>query len=314
MSKEIKVGLFGLVTILMGYFGFKYLKGLDLFSSANDYYMVYDNVEGLKRSNLVMFNGVVVGRVEDVTALVSPNVVLVRINVKRGIPLTSKSMGVLYDESLLGGKAIRIELQQGGKILEDQDTLKGSKEVSLATLLKERALPVVQNADSLISTLNRVVGQFKNTGKHLDNMLLAANQTIGKTGSAINETVSENRGNLKLLSANIQTLTADLVQTQRQLPVLLNKFSTIGDSLNALRVGTMLNKVDKAMGSLQQILKGIEQGQGTLGQLSKNDSLYRSLNQTMVDLDKLFVDLKLQPKRYVHFSLFGKKDKPQTKE
>lgn len=313
MKREFKVGLFGLVTILMGYFGFKYLKGQDLFSSANDYYMIYDNVDGLKRSNSVVFNGVTVGRVEEVTALVSPNVVLVRINVKRGIPLTSNSMGMLYDESLLGGKAIRIELKPGGKLLEDQDTLKGSKEVSLTTLLKERALPVVQNADSLIMTLNNVVSKFKNTGTNLDKMLLAANQTIGKTGSAINETVAENRGNLKQLSANIQTLTSDLVQTQKQLPAILGKFNTIGDSLNALRIGTMLNRVDKSVGSLQEILKGIEQGQGTLGQLSKNDSLYRSLNQTMVDLDKLFIDLKLQPKRYVHFSLFGRKETPAVK-
>ncbi len=314
MSKELKTGIFAVISIALGYFGFKYLKGLDLFSSANDYYMLYDNVEGLKRSNMVMFNGVAVGRVEDVKALIKPNLVLVRINVKRDIPLTSNSLGVLYDESLLGGKAIRIELQTGGKVLADQDTLKGTKEISLATLLKERALPVVQNADSLIITLNKVVGKFKNTGANLDKMMLTANETIGKTGNAINETVTENRANLKQLSANIQTLTADLIITQKQLPALLGKFNTLGDSLNSLRIGTMLNKVDKSVEALQGILKGINQGQGTLGQLAKNDSLYRTLNQTMSDLDKLFIDLKLQPKRYVHFSLFGKKDKDLKKE
>lgn len=314
MNKETKVGLLALISIIIGYFGFQFLKGLDIFSKTNNYYVFYPDVQGLKASNLVTLNGVAVGRVEQVIALPQQNRVQVLVNIKKEIPLSENTEAVLFDESLLGGKAIRLNLVAGKRSLAESDTLKGTKEVSLTDLLKEKALPLVKNADSLIITLNQVVGTFKGTATYLNKVLATTDQTLATTGSNLNGTIAENRIALKAALANVQTLTADLVQTQKMLTPILGKFNTLSDSLTTLRLGNTLNKVNQNLADLEKILASVEKGNGTLGKMAKDEALYRNLNNVASNLDRLLINFKQEPKRYVHFSLFGKKNTPPNEK
>jgi phospholipid/cholesterol/gamma-HCH transport system substrate-binding protein len=102
------------------------------------------------------------------------------------------------------------------------------------------------------------------------------------------------------------------VETEKQLKPLLTKFNTIADSLQAVKIGETLNSANKAVSSLQRIVSKLEKGQGTAGKLLMNDSLYVGLNKALLDLDKLLIDVRLQPKRYVNVSIFGKKDSGPT--
>ena len=297
-SNELKVGFLALLAFLILYFGFNFLKGNDVFSSARIYYVEYDNVDGLMVSNQVMVNGIEVGKVKKVE--IQPNKankILVTLRFSQDIVIPDKTVAVLSDGALLGGKIIRLRLEGKGNLPEDS-FLKGETEVGVTSLLKERAIPVIANADSLLVSFRQISTKFDNTGTYLNTLLKTSNETVSNINGSVNGIVADNRANVAQISANMKILSADLMETEKQLRPLLTKFNTVADSLQALRIGKTLREVDLAVVSLKKIVQGLERGEGTAGKLIKNDSLYLGLNKTLVDLDKLLLDFRLQPKRY----------------
>jgi len=170
-SNELKVGFLALITFLILYFGFNFLKGNDLFTSAKYYYVSYDHVDGLLPSNSVMLNGVEVGKVRSVEMQAgSNNRILVTLRVNSKLLLPKQSKAVLADGALLGGKIIRLDLAGTGS-LPDGAHLPGLVEQGLTTLLKERAIPVLSNADSLLISFRVISKKFENTGTQLNALL-----------------------------------------------------------------------------------------------------------------------------------------------
>jgi phospholipid/cholesterol/gamma-HCH transport system substrate-binding protein len=311
-SNELKVGFLALIAFLILYFGFNYLKGNDVFSSARVYYVEYENVDGLMVSNQVMVNGIEVGKVKKVELQpTKSNKILVTLQFSQAIVLPDKTVAVLSDGALLGGKIIRLRLEGKGN-LPEESFLKGETEVGVTSLLKERAIPVIANADSLLVSFRQISTKFDNTGTYLNTLLKTSNETVSNINGSVNGIVADNRANVAQISANMKILSADLMETEKQLRPLLTKFNTVADSLQALRIGKTLKEVDLAVVSLRKIVQGLEQGEGTAGKLIKNDSLYLGLNKTLVDLDKLLLDFRLQPKRYIGISVFGKKNTPPS--
>ena len=311
-SNELKVGFLALLAFLILYFGFNFLKGNDVFSSSRIYYVEYDNVDGLMVSNQVMVNGIEVGKVKKVE--IQPNKankILVTLRFSQDIVIPDKSVAVLSDGALLGGKIIRLRLEGKGNLAEDS-FLKGETEVGVTSLLKERAIPVIANADSLLVSFRQISDKFDNTGTYLNTLLKTSNEAVSNINGSVNGIVTDNRANIAQISANMKTLSADLMETEKQLRPLLTKFNTVADSLQALRIGKTLREVDLAVVSLKKIVQGLERGEGTAGKLIKNDSLYLGLNRTLIDLDKLLLDFRLQPKRYIGISVFGKKNTPPS--
>ena len=311
-SNELKVGFLALIAFLILYFGFNYLKGNDVFSSARVYYVEYENVDGLMVSNQVMINGIEVGKVKKVELQpTKSNKILVTLRFSQDIVLPDKTVAVLSDGALLGGKIIRLRLEGKGN-LPEESFLKGETEVGVTSLLKERAIPVIANADSLLVSFREISTKFDNTGTYLNTLLKTSNETVSNINGSVNGIVADNRANVAQISANMKILSADLMETEKQLRPLLTKFNTVADSLQALRIGKTLREVDLAVVSLKKIVQGLERGEGTAGKLIKNDSLYLGLNKTLVDLDKLLLDFRLQPKRYIGISVFGKKNTPPS--
>lgn len=306
ISQEVKVGLLAVVTLLMLFFGFNFLKGSDFFSSNHKYTIIYDNIDGLTASNPVQINGLTVGQIRNIKILQDQNnKLLVTIEVKSGIRVTKGSRAVLADDGLLGGKLIRLGINPGAPELENGGMLVSAKESGLSALIKEKTLPVLNNVDSLTYQLNRVVGQFDQTGIVLNRTLASANAGVRTLDLAI----QENRAGLKATLDNVNRLSNSLIETEKQLKPILTKADTFADSLQGLQLKQTLGSVNKTVDNLQKILGAINEGQGSLGKLTTNDSLYRNVNATTASLEKLLTDLRENPKRYVHFSLFGKKDK-----
>jgi len=312
MKKEVKVGLLGIVTFAIFYLGFNFLKGLDVFRTENEYFAYYSNVEGLQTSNPVMYNGVTIGRVVEVMPEQDRNRVKVMLAIKREIVVNDNSVAILSDNGLLGGKMIKL-LIQSGTALQDEGTLKSEIEGGLMSGLSERAAPVLKNADSLIITLTSIVKQFDQTGVALKALVANANQTT----TGVNAVVTANAKNLSAITANAATLTSNLngltTNLDSQIKPILQKTNTFADSLNAIRLGQTVAQLNNSVTSLQGILKEINQGRGTLGKLATDDSLYVNLDKTAANLASLMADLQANPKRYVHFSLFGRKDKEKKK-
>ena len=311
-SNELKVGFLALLAFLILYFGFNFLKGNDVFSSSRTYYVEYDNVDGLMVSNQVMVNGIEVGKVKKVEIQQDKaNKVLVTLRFSQDIVIPDKTVAVLSDGALLGGKIIRLRLEGKGNLAEDS-YLKGETEVGVTSLLKERAIPVIANADSLLVSFRQISDKFDHTGTYLNTLLKTSNETVSNINGSVNGIVADNKANIAQISSNMKTLSTDLIETEKQLRPLLTKFNTVADSLNALKIGKTLKEVDATVISLKKIVQGLERGEGTAGKLIKNDSLYLGLNKTIVDLDKLLLDFRLQPKRYIGISVFGKKNTPPS--
>lgn len=306
ISQEVKVGLLAVVALLMLFFGFNFLKGSDFFSSNHKYTVIYDNIDGLTASNPVQINGLTVGQIRSIKILQDQgNKLLVTVEVKSGIRVTRGSRAVLADDGLLGGKLIRLGINPGAPELENGGQLVSAKETGLSALIKEKTLPVLNNVDSLTYQLNKVVGQFDQTGVVLNQTLRSANAGVRTLDLAI----AENRAGLKATLDNVNRLSNSLVETERQLKPILAKADTFADSLQGLQLKQTLGSVNKTVDNLQKILGAINKGQGSIGKLTTNDSLYRNVNATTASLEKLLTDFRENPKRYVHFSLFGKKDK-----
>jgi phospholipid/cholesterol/gamma-HCH transport system substrate-binding protein len=311
-SNELKVGFLALLAFLILYFGFNFLKGNDVFSSARIYYVEYENVDGLMVSNQVMVNGIEVGKVKKVEIQpAKANKILVTLRLSQDVVIPDKTVAVLSDGALLGGKIIRLRLEGKGNLAEDS-FLKGETEVGVTALLKERAIPVIANADSLLVSFRQISNKFDHTGTYLNTLLKTSNETVTNINGSVNGIVADNRANIAQISSNMKTLSTDLIETEKQLRPLLTKFNTVADSLNALKLGKTLKEVDATVLSLKKIVQGIERGEGSAGKLIKNDSLYLGLNKTLVDLDKLLLDFRLQPKRYIGISVFGKKNTPPS--
>lgn len=311
-SNELKVGFLALLAFLILYFGFNFLKGNDVFSSARIYYVEYENVDGLMVSNQVMVNGIEVGKVKKVEIQpTKSNKILVTLRLSQDIVIPDKTVAVLSDGALLGGKIIRLHLAGKGNLAEDS-FLKGETEVGVTALLKERAIPVIANADSLLVSFRQISTKFDHTGTYLNNLLKTSNETVSNINGSVNGIVADNRANIAQISSNMKTLSTDLIETEKQLRPLLTKFNTVADSLNALKLSKTLKEVDATVLSLKKIVQGIERGEGSAGKFIKNDSLYVGLNKTLVDLDKLLLDFRLQPKRYIGISVFGRKNTPPS--
>lgn len=308
MSKEAKVGLLGILSLTILYLGFNFLKGLDIFRTENEYYVYYSDVEGLQTSNPVVFNGVTVGRVMAIDVEQDKAQVKITLAINRKISLTDKTIALMADNGLLGGKMIKL-LVNKGQALSDESTLQGDVAQGMMASVTSKLDPTLRNADSLMVNLTKIVKQFDQTGQALKAVLASANQTT----NGVNGLLASNSKNISAITANAGALTLKLndltTSMDAQIKPILQKTNTFADSLNAMQLGQTVAQLNASVAGLQGILKEINSGKGTMGKLAKDDSLYTNLDRTAANAAKLLEDLKSHPKRYVHFSLFGKKDK-----
>lgn len=305
-SKEFKVGLLSVVSGTVLYFGVDFLKGTDFMSSTNRYFAFYNNVEGLTASNPVMVNGFTVGRVEKIT--LAPNrtdLLCVSIVMDKNIPLNDSSVAILADGDLLGGKLIELKIGKGKKAIADEDTLLSGNSESITESLKARALPVLDQLDSTAAQLTVVMKGLTKTTQQVNTTLA----DFEATSKSVRGIMDDNRGSIQGTMRNVNTISAALVTTQKEVNTLITKMNRFGDTLNAMELGKTVANANKSIENLNALLGGIKSGKGSLGKLAVNDSLYNNLKNTSADLDKLFIDIKANPKRYVHFSIFGKKTK-----
>ena len=312
ISKETKVGLLALISFVILYLGFNFLKGKDFFSSQNKYVVIYDNIEGLTSANQVSLSGMKVGQVKTVE-LIPGNKVKVTLVIRKDLSLPTDTKAILSSDGLLGGKLIRLEFGKSSKFIENEGQLLAGRETGVSDLIKEQALPLLHNLDSLTLSLRVVTKSFEATGSSVNGLVKNTDKTISTLGGTLGTTINENRASLAGITANMKALSGNLIETERSLKPLIGKFSSIADSLNALKISQAVATTQRSLEGLQRIMTGIETGQGSMGKLLKDDSLYSNINRSVANLDKLLIDFRLAPRRYVNVSIFGgKKAEPPT--
>lgn len=312
LSKEFKVGLLAVVSITILYFGFNFLKGIDLFKRTTVYYALYENIDGLTMSNPVVINGLGVGRVSGIDILQEKgNLVAVEMGIDSKININHGTIARLVNTDFLGSKAIELILSDGNnQYYEDGDTLKSDIDAGITEFLKQSAGPVADNIGTTISRINAILESFQGNSEKINNTLASIEGIAASLDQRLPILQDKFIFLLDSLNKNSQDLSLLLTSLQ---PVIANA-AQITDSLKTLELSKTLDKTQLMLDNLNTNLVSLKEGNGTMGKLLHDDSLYVYLSHTARDLDRLLIDLEANPGRYVQFSMFGKKDKTEKKE
>ncbi len=309
ISKEFKVGLLGIVSLVVLYFGFNFLKGIDLFQKTNNYYALYENIDGLTISNPVVINGLSVGRVSNIKILQDQdNIVAVEINIESELKLAQGTVARLINTDFLGSKAIELILSDTSSIYYvSGDTLNSGIDEGITEFLKQSAAPVADNIGTTITRINAILESFQGNSEKINATLV----NIEGITESLNHGMPVMQTKIISLLDSLNKNSQELSEVMASLKPVLSNVDQITDSLKTLELSKTLDKTQITLDNLNASLESLKAGEGTMGKLIHDDSLYIYLSNTARDLDRLLVDLEANPGRYVQFSVFGKKDKSE---
>ena len=295
-TNEVKIALVAIVGIVVLFFGMQYLKGLTMFSADKTYYARFNNVSGLSASSPVFANGYKVGVVESIVydyARPENIVVVLGLDPKLGVP---KGTRAEIASDFLGN--VKLELKLGPNpvdLMTSSDTIMGGAQ------------------EGLMGKAGEMVPQIAQMLPKLDSILTSVNALLADSS------LSHTLHNVDGVTANLAATSGELhrlsVSLNREVPQMLTKTDglltnteSLTRQLNDIDFASTMNKVDATLANVQQMTAALNSREGTLGLLMHDASLYKNMNATMENADQLMIDLKAHPKRYVHFSIFGKKD------
>ena len=323
ISREFKAGVVVVLAAAVLYWGISFLKGSDLFEHGTEVYAVYDNTEGITKSQNVTLNGFSVGKVSDV--YFHPNnsgKIVVKMNITTDYPITANSIAEIRSADLLGAKEIALVLEKGSVLIESGDTLASSVEASLSESINKEVLPVKVKAEKLLASLDSTVniltgflgGEMQDEFRTSFDNVNRSISNLGQITDELSAYMAENREALGSTTQNLERLTSMLNENRDELDRVFNNLANISDTLARANTGEAMRSLSKTATRLDAITGNIESGQGTLGKLVANDSLYNEINHAILSLDKLLEDIKERPGRYVEISIFGGKNKENKSE
>lgn len=304
LSKEVKTGILAIGAILLLIFGYSFLKGTNLLDKNREFYVKYDNVEGLAQAAPVTINGLTVGKVQDITFANDKGGLIVKFTIEKDFNFSRNSIVRIYSAGLIGGKNLGVFPEYDVKnIAKSGDTLRGDIEDGMLSAVTKALGPLerkvnntLATVDTLLLSVNAIVDE--DTRSNLREAIANLNTTLNSFAG-----VSENLNHI--LSNN----TGKLDNTFTNLDKTAGNLSRLTDSLSKLETGKLVTNLQNVVDRMDKIVSGVENGNGSMGKLLKNDQLYVNLEGASRQLEQLLQDLKLNPKRYVHISVFGKRNK-----
>jgi phospholipid/cholesterol/gamma-HCH transport system substrate-binding protein len=308
ISKEVRVGTFAVLTITILYFGFNYLKGIDFFNKSEKYYVIYSDVAGLTVSNPVKISGYTVGRVSNISINQQyDNSILVEMDVDQSIIIGDSTIALL-DVDLLGSVSIILNIGDISKPLLPGDTVFARVDPTLNELLKSTALPVADNLQITIRRLNSLLSDFAENSENLKRTIANTADITEKT----NAMLGENRVKIKESISNFNKVSRSLDERMDDLGILMSKYGGVADSIMGIDMQSTLNNASEMMKTMNETLLLLQDENGTIGRFMKDDSVYVSLNKTLIDLDLLLIHMNENPKHF--FGPLGKSQKKIEKD
>ncbi len=302
LSKEIKAAFFVLSTILLFIFGFNFLKGSSLLDKQKTIYAVYDEVDGLLVGANVMINGLSIGNVTELDFLPNSTKILVTFKVKDKLNFSSKSTASIYETGVLGGLAISIDpIFERESIVKTGDTLNSSVRPGLTELINRQIEPLsrqlqstITSVDSIFTGASNVLNrQTQEEIKESINVLTSAIKAINNSSIIIEKTLTDKNTQINNTIDNFEKISSNL--------------SEVSEEFNSFGLSNLLANLEVSVDGISSIVNKLDSDKSTIGKLINEDEVYNNLNSSIESLNSLISDIKANPKKYVHFSVFGRK-------
>lgn len=304
-KQEVRLGLFAAMAIGLLIFGFNFLKGENVFNSNLTYYVRYPNALNLQSSSPVLFRGVKVGSVREV--ILQPEGVLIEFYAREDIQIPVGSEARVISTDLFNTRAIEILFSKNNKVAASYDTLFGTVETALLDKIADQVTPMRNRIDSLLMTTQRLLAAVDPD---------ELNRTVGHVEKATGQLAEMSlsmKGPLNRSLSHIESISANLAKNNEQINKIVYNAGKLSDSLSALSLQPTLTSLNQNLASLSGILQKIERGDGTMGKMVHDSSLYHRLDESAKSLNLLMEDFRKQPRRYLNFSVFGGKIKEGKK-
>lgn len=307
ISKEVRTAILVLGAIVVLVLGYNYLKGNNLLDKDRNFYALYDNVEGLAPGASVTINGLSVGKVIAIKFADTNGKLVVHFSIDTDFEFSNKSTAQVYGTGFISGKNLAILPDFEGAVRAiDGDTLSATTESGIMDVVNEKLVPLqesiesaINDTDSLVKSVNAILDldTQKNLRNAISDFSVIARE-LKTTSRSANNLINTNQDKLNNTLTNLDKVTTD--------------FSQMSGKLSQIEFETLLNNMEKLLGDFQGIANNLQSGEGTAGKLLQDDQVYVNLESSTKQMELLLEDMRLNPKRYVHFSLFGKKAKEYT--
>lgn len=313
LTKELKTGLLAVFAISTFILGYNYLKGTKIFQTDRVFYSVYNNVEGLDLSSSVTLNGLRVGKVQEIQIDGATGNLIVKFYVNMDFEFSKESIARIYGGGIIGGKSLAIVPNyESRNYAVTGDTLPGQVEEGIMELVNDRLSPLQKKVESAI------VG--------VDSLMFAVNDVMDtESRKSLRETINNLNKITKSFAVSSNSLENILAgneeklnRTFENLDVTAENFAKLSDSLSQINFSQMVSELETTLANFKALSENLNSGEGTLGKLLTDDSLYVNLEFATRQLEELLQDIKLNPKRYIHISVFGKRPgdytEPESRE
>ncbi len=308
MNKELKVGLFVALALVLLYFGIDFLKGRDFLERTHKYYAIYDNVDQLQKANPVLVNGFAVGRVSNIRIMQErQNKVLVELDIDSDVRLGDSTRAIL-DSDFLGTKSILLVIGRVTVPRQPKDTIRAEVAKSMLQTISSTAEPVADNLQTTMRKLNTVLDNLSQNTQSLDTIF----QKFKSTPDKLNATLTNSNARIDELTGLLKTTTEHLNETLIDLKPTIKNFQVFSDSLKRIELNKTLTKTQQTIGKLNEALSQLQKGDNTASKLLTEDSLYVNLNRLLQSFDTLAKNFNEDPSHFL--SPLGKSKKKIERE
>lgn len=298
IRKEFKIGVFAVAVILVSWWGIKWLQGQNLLLSSNSYYAYYEDVSGLMVSSRVMLRGVQVGNVQDIELEEDKVRIEMLIEDEYAALIPANSVAELGSASLMGGTQISIIQGDSREMIKPEAVITGRIKPDLVGTMSDKAGELLDGLNTTVGGINELLSTNREA---IDNMIT----NLEAMTMSINSMLSAARNDINGTLSNLRSFTGTLAANSGRIEAMIGNLDKVTTDLAE---ANFVEQLDSTLTSLDSIVKTIEEGDGTAGMLINDKALYESLNSAGDNLAQLLEDLKANPMRYVHFSLFGKSE------
>lgn len=311
VSNEMKVGVLATIAIVLLVLGYNLMRGKNVFSRDNIFYVRYDDARGIAPAGAVRYKGMKVGHVMDIKlANDGSGMIVVSMAITPDLKIPRGSTATVISPDFISAKAIQLDFVTATDYYERGDTI-------VAKIARNGMQEVQSQAEALIasmdSAINSISGVFNSETKlNLQNSVKSIESTLGtldKSASKVDQMLNDNVSRLDRIFANIESITANLNKNQDEINLILTNLAAISDSVKRSEITATVQEAKEALEQVSEVMQKINSGEGSMGLLVNDDKLYKNLESSSKSLDALLIDMKANPDRYVQVSVFGKKDK-----